>query len=437
MPTINNDTKKDDNVNKSINKSLKKEKNLKNSEIIEKKTTAIDNSTNTRNKILSNKRLNSRSLNAKKTLSNVNTKKENYNVSITDNNKVIYFFKKFIFIWNLFKDIYLLLKNFINWNFSKILIYLYSIILWIILCLPLVLIFYIYSKFSKEVDISMLLNWQFSLNIFSDLLLIFIFFIFIISYLYWNILLINLYNSYLDNKKLKINENDYLNIKKIFLYFKITLFNILIFLVPFLLITFLIFILFFLFREKSSNLLLLYLTDSNFYMNPFFIFTFIVMIFILIFYLFLFYKTIFSYFILSDLKYKNKNLSAFLYIKESYLRTKGFKNFLKFISLIFIFLIITLPIRFIWLYINETNKDLNYYIEYIKLTDIEKKEVLEQREVYTKNLLEKYEQYDDLFIWQKYKTYQFYNLLFSIFNFLILNGVFIMICAWFYKRELK
>jgi hypothetical protein len=325
--------------------------------------------------------------------------------------------------------------NFFHWNLSKVLIFFYSILLWALSIIPLIGVFFAYSYFS-DVNISMLLDWLYTgkllNNFFWNAILLLILFVCFIFYSYWNVLLINIYNSYFEKKNLPYKNSEYFNLNKICKYFNLTIFNILILLVPFILFFILVGILL-LFSGGLNNVLKLV---SWSFLNYFSILSFIFLIISSILLIYLFYRTIFSYFVFTDKNYFNAKTSVFTYIKESFSKTKKIKNFFKFCTILIIFVIITIPVKIVSVALKNNVKILTDYTLYKKL-DTEKKDYVSSTDPYYYQWLEiEFKWFTDVDLAKKLNLNEIYVLLFSILNFLFINWLFVMVYSSFYRREL-
>jgi len=306
-------------------------------------------------------------------------------------------------------DLSLLFKSFLHWNFSKIALYLWGIILALLLSLPFFIIYNIFGGMPFVDIYSSLLSWVsinafdwFLVNIiylyksFSYIVLLMFTFdflniiyliwgiIFLISFFYPNIILIKLYNWYIEWKKYTLKELDILNIKKYIKFLNLTLLNLVILLVP-VIVFFLLVWLLALFSGNLEQLNQLVASWSN---NYFSIISFILLIACSLSLVYLVFRIIFSYFVLS-IDFDPKR-SVFSYIKEWFKKSKWFIVFVKMLSLAALFTVFILPFKYLWFIIS-----LNWTVV---------------------NL---------------------FTIIFSIFAFIVLYGLFIMVLTSFYKRELK
>ena len=244
---------------------------------------------------------------------------------------------------NIFLDVFKLYKNFFHWNLSKLIIFIWSIILAILWILPFVIIMFVYWYFAW-IDLSLLLEQlltkQLGSDLFINIFLYFITIVFFVMYFYWYILLIKLNFEYKNSKKLTFLKNYYFNFKKIKKYINLTLINWLILFIPILFFVLLIFVIS-LFIWPIVNIENI-MTFKNTIFTVISLLGFIVS---LIIFVYLFYRICFSYFeLIIDKKDKKKTLD---YFKISFEITAWFKKFFKFLLIITIFLIFMFPLNFV------------------------------------------------------------------------------------------
>lgn len=263
----------------------------------------------------------------------------------------------------IFFDISLLYKNFIHWNISKALIFVFSLLLWILIALPFLILLWILIYFdpinwneiissylaTNSVWMSFLsaLNENLLFMIIEFLLVITIISLFIFWYSYKIITLTNLNFSYLKWEKINYFKNIYFDYKKILTYLYILSRIWLILFLPILVFVLIFVILLFSFWwvEQVSNMIY-----TNWFFNYFSIILAISFFVLLLIFLYLTYKMTFAYIIMLDEKnYPNKEKWLF-YIKESYKITSWIKIF-KFLLIIILITIFFYPIGIIWKYI--------------------------------------------------------------------------------------
>jgi hypothetical protein len=313
------------------------------------------------------------------------------------------------FILQTIFDLSLLFKSFLHWNFSKIALYMWWIILALILSLPFFIIYNILWGMSFVEIYASLFSWI-SINVFDwflvniiylykslwyILLLAFTFdyiniiyliwgILFLISFFYPNLIFIKLYNWYLKWDKYLLKELDILNVRKYIKFLNLTFINLFILLIPVVIFFILVWILA-LFSWNLEQLNTLVASWSN---NYFSVISFILLILCIFILIYLIFRIIFSYFVLA-LEYE-KSRSVFSYIKEWFKKSRGFKKFLKLLWLFVLFTVVIIPLKYIWFIIS-----LNWTVVNI------------------------------------------FTIIFSLFVFIFIYGLFLMIMTSFYKRELK
>jgi len=340
-------------------------------------------------------------------------------------------------IKNIFIDVFYVYKNFLHWNLSKIIIFLWSMVLWFLAMFPFLLIIFLYWYFVdinlKELFFQVIYN-----SLWSDWIVnIFLYitkFLFLIAYIYWYVLLAHLSINYLKGKKIKYLSNYYFDISKIKKHFSITFFNILLLLVPVILFLVLIFTLVLIvWVEESKNFITL---SSIEWESNFFTITSLVLFLIsVISFIYILYRICFSYFVfIDDTKNSKRSLD---YIKKSFSLTKWWKSLWRFIIIMLIISPFIFIIQLVWGYLENETSQLNNYLAVKDITP-EEEEYLKTTVQYTyyQSLILKYSDipYKELRSMSTKNDVSF--LLFSILNFIFIYGVFTMILSSFYKREL-
>lgn len=358
------------------------------------------------------------------------------------------------FIKSAFVDLKGLYKNFIHWNISKIILFLYSITLAFVSIIPLIIIFLIYSYYSQIeawMIVNWVINWVMSWNLFADLLMILLVVIFFIVYSYFYILLINVNNWYIDKNKLEYKKNDYFNFKKILKYINITNINSLILLIPIIIFAILMWILFLLWPSQDELLKMIITSPFNYFT----ILSIIFLILCVILFLYLVYRLIFSYFLLADKDFYSKEKSAFSYIKESFSITKKISNIFKFLLVLFLLILVLTPFYFTSSYLWNKDKLLNHYVildaslkqDMSLLSDWNFKhfttlqaDMLKydlDENWYYEILKSRFWEFESESVKSKINTNFMFLVLYSIFSFLFINWLFVMAFTSFYRRELK
>ncbi len=263
----------------------------------------------------------------------------------------MYFKKKYKEdIFFMFKNIFVLYKNFWHWNLSKITIFLYCAFSWLLLSSPfLALCIYWTRNFMEIVKPGALelffQTWELNVSLLTSFieniwLVIWILFsllvtltIFILVFMYGNILIQNVYRNYLNWEKLPIFQNWFLSWARINKYLSLIWWTSLYFLIPIgiLFLGFIVLVIISYF----------WLTDIikwfNYWETILWAITFLVIFWNIIYFLLLSMKLSFSFmeFVFTE----NVNVNVKLYIKESFNISNW--NILKIISLLIPFSMIS------------------------------------------------------------------------------------------------
>jgi len=340
------------------------------------------------------------------------------------------------FIKNIFLDISLLYRNIIHWNISKFIIFVWSILLWLISVVPLIIIFFIYSSIGN-VDPGILINWllngNLSYDIYGNIFVLLIIFIYFVVFSYSNILLFKLNESYIEWKKLWYKDNEYFNIKKIIKFFNLTLLNFSILLLPILWFVIAMLCLFLYTGGIEEVNAVLYSWINNYFS----ILSLIFLIFSWLTFFYLYYRLIFSYLVFADTKYYESTKNVFSYVKEWFNKTKRIVNLFKFLLIFFLVILFTLPIHYVWALIDIKWEKLDDYMYYSTLTS-------EQMQEYYPTEVNRYERLKNEYGWlsnevidNKIRQNYIHLILFTVFDFIFLYWLFLMIISSFYRRELS
>lgn len=274
-------------------------------------------------------------------------------------------------IKNILWDFWFLYQNFFHWNLSKILINIFSILLWILLALPFFIILWLFIYFDpiawKDIIYSYI-NWSIwlsfisaiSSSLFYVLIEAFLFITWVLIFLFWAsykmILFTKLNIEYKNRNKLNYMSNLYFDKNTIIKYLGIVSWIWIILLIPFLvfLILFTIYIFSFWWIESIYTMTL----SNN--INIFSILslsTFLILLFVFI---YLSYKVSFSYIIMLDEDNLGERKKALYYVKKSFKITNWFIKFIKFLLLIIIFTIFISIIDIVW-------KEISNYWDIVKI----------------------------------------------------------------------
>lgn len=260
---------------------------------------------------------------------------------------------------NILIDLSLVYKNFIHWNVSKILIYIFWFFLWVVLSLPFLIILGLFMFFDpiswKEVVSNYVSSgWSIWMSLVAEIynnfviliIELIIFFLAIGFFIFWFsykiLTTINLYLSYLKWEKIKYMKNIYFNIKIIFSYLKLSWVVTWILAIPAVVFIISFFVLLYSFWGVDSVLSMLYTWE-----NMFSIILWIVFLLCLLVFIYLAYRLSFSYVIFLDKDNYAEENKIYFYVKESFKITSWLKIF-KFLLLIILFSIFMMPFDYLW-----------------------------------------------------------------------------------------
>ena len=345
---------------------------------------------------------------------------------------------------SIFLDVYVLYKNILHWNISKILITIYSFVLALISTFPFLIILLIYIYFS-DINWSLLINdifiWTLSIESISSIvenMYSFIFWIinifliilfFILGLSYSKIFLNTISLKYLKWKEFKYFKKSYFDIFKLWKYFQISFWNILFLAIPVVIFLFLILILT-LFIWDGEQIKLLVTANS---INYFTVLSFLFFSLSLLGFIYILYRIYFSYIIFADIWNTQK---AYYYVKESFKLTKWYINIVKILFIIIIFTLLILPFEKTLKYFENNKEDIINYIVYNNAKDEEKEELNSKEPYYYDGLTLEYSKKDKEYLMNTVKKYNIYIILLNIFNFIVIYWLIEMVLVSFYKREL-
>ncbi|MDD3301987.1 MAG: hypothetical protein PHN31_00385 [Candidatus Gracilibacteria bacterium] len=362
-------------------------------------------------------------------------------------NKIKFFSNPLKLVKNEFSDVLILFKNFIHWNTSKILIFVYSVVFGILLALPffaITLFLYYYfglGEYFSSYDIDALglfslLNDSFfaflSFSVFVFLLVI----CFFVGFGYRKVLLYKLNFSYLDGKNLRFEKNYYFKFDIIKKYILVELVILFLLSLPILLFILTFFILLYSFGGVESVQTLI---NANTF-NIFSILLLFLFIICGVLFAYIYYRLYFSVVFLVDgeKNEEKKEVKQFMYyLKKSFLKTKKVKIFVKFI-IVFIFLkLLTTPFSTIEDYYTGIIKDIDNYRLFSSFTDEQKKSLEQSSDSYYLNQLKlEFADYKNEEINKMYVYNMILKYFFKGFNFLVVIGLLEMVVISFYRREI-
>lgn len=335
-------------------------------------------------------------------------------------------------IKNMFFDIIFLYKNFIHWNFSKIIIYIYWFIISVLLVLPLILIYFVISLIVWEpflLFLSGLFTGVFSPGmwlIFHIITFIFFSLFFILS---TNFLLINLNLNYIEWKKLWFKNNLYLDYKLFFKFFVYSLLFLLILLVPIILFFVSLFLLLFLFWGLDQVLAVV----SSWPTNLFSILSLLLAVVFLLIVFYIGYRIIFGFFSLLD----KKKQTVIWALKYSFEHTKWVKKLFASMLVFLLFGLFYMPFNYLSLTINWEYWDLQNYAAYQNSSKEDKAALLSSREYYYQWLQVEFWNLSQENFNSLQNNYYCLSLVFSIIEFLLIYGFISMLLSSIYVRIIK
>ncbi len=339
-------------------------------------------------------------------------------------------------IKKIFSDTSFAYKNLFHWTINKIIINIFSILLWIMLFLPFfiitIIIAYISPIYFWDIINNLLgSNWQF-FNILSEFLnhifwSIFILFLFVNSIVflllgmsYSKILFIKLNLSYVEWERLKLKENLYFD-KKVFIEYLRIIFRIWLYLlIPILvfIIWIIILVVSFWWIKQVSELF----KNSNY--NIFAISSFILLISCIFSFIFISYKYYFSIYFLVD-----KEKSATDCLNKSASKTLKLKNFVKFAWIIGIFILISLPFEILSNFLDNKIKNIDSYLICLK------NEGTENTECNSLKILFSWQNEQSLV--ESLSNIKLIELVYLIFYFIFVYWLFDLMMTSFYKRVIN
>lgn len=334
----------------------------------------------------------------------------------------------------IFIDIIKLFRNFIHWNISKILITIFSYLIWIVFIIPFLVIAWIIWFFIPVewwiIFSSILSNqeipYQAVIWFLNNYFILFLFWLVIVLSVislgiwvsYSKVLLFNLNLWYLKWEKINYFNNVTFNSKYILKYLQIILWNILFWLIP---------ISIFLFSFITFSLIILFWSSPAdqlaWWWNLFNIILLIIFILCVFIFIYISYRLIFSYILLIDKGYEKK---AFYYIKKSFELTSWIKNLLNFFWLAILLTIILLPFQVISDSINTEVKDIKDYSNWNVRYETKRME-----------LELKYWEYSEEELKKAYSSLYIIKIIFAFIGFIAITWILEMFITSYYFREIK
>ncbi|MDC0506251.1 hypothetical protein OAN96_01500 [Candidatus Gracilibacteria bacterium] len=354
----------------------------------------------------------------------------------------------------IFGDVKLLYKNFIHWNISKLIYYIYGVLLAIVLFIPMLVLFIIVlipsgiwgGFISGGFDIAAAVQ----AHPFIGLLSMFVFFTMLlvtyISLSFGQYLVYGLNFKYIKGKKPRyFSKKRYLDLSYIMKYARVGLLLTAVMILPYL-VSLIIFIVIVASFGGPATLETYILANP---VNAVTIGLFILLLVTVVFSLYLAFRLSFALLILAD----NKQLSskALDYIKTSHSITSGWSRVLRFMGVFLVTAIATAPIHIAGDYMGGKIEDMQKYHDYLIFSD--ESGISYQGEFYKKRdfinkatgeidtsyaiLAIEYSDSGVPELRSKISSMSIYNAIYAVLYFLFIYGLFHMVFSSFYIRELK
>lgn len=336
------------------------------------------------------------------------------------------------------RDVFLLYKNFLHWNISKLIMNIAALIVGLVLAFP----FFLFAVFIGLIDpipwmslIYLQLQWvnpliealsyasvyTFSFVVMTLVMLI-TFVIFLIWNAYSNVLLARVYGWYIDDQKLAYKDNYYLSTAHIKKFVFLALWHGVILFIPLLILW-------------SFVLVLAALNGGE--LITFELFS-ILLLFVVLIWIFVvsytLFRIVFSVIFLSfDEPKVVSQHKAWRYIKKSFKLTSWIKKYLKFLFVFAFFFLITHPFRITADTIQNDIQWLRDTIEFRALSIANPEQALESP---LADVALFYENLSDEKLFANYRWAITLSILLSVVWFLLLSGLYTMVFVSFYRRIL-
>lgn len=347
------------------------------------------------------------------------------------------FWKSGVTITPIIQDAMLAYKNFIHWNISKILISIWSFILWIIISFPIFaviivvwlldpinwseVVVYVLS-WSNEVSYQLL--WGLALHPVNLAMMVLLIFTGIVLFLFWSsywlFLKAKLSFSYLKGKRLKFRKNYYFEREHILKFIWIISWSFVYMLAPVIIWVGAIFFVYLFFNIGLFSFDVLSILVA--------ILTFI---FILA-WIYLLYRIMFWYLILSDSTKKKSLHSSRYYVKKSIKITK-WKSFLNFIVIYIIFILLIAPSTLLDNYLEQKGGLMRDALIYNSglLQNLEPEQIQ-----YYEYISREYNDLSSQELSLKINSLTTLRIILYFVSYLLVSGMFVLLISSFYKRVL-
>ncbi len=337
---------------------------------------------------------------------------------------------------HIFADVKFTYKNILHWVLSKIIISCWSVVLWILVALPFIIIAIIaglIDPISWSQIISYILTWSDASTelinsmaahpywlVFMTLMFVVTAFFFLLASSYNLFLLSRLSLSYVAGKKLVIKKNLYFDVRYILRFMWILCWNIMYLLAPIMIWAWIVFFMYFFFNIWfiSFNTLSLLIA----------VYTFILILSLI----YLVYRIIFWYVILADDTRKKHLWTSRSYVRKSIDITSG-GNFFRFFIMCIVYSLVLLPFTSISTYYEEQSWYMRDTLIYKSglLDNLEPKKI-QYYEYISKEF--KYLSNDE--ITSRLQMYWYIQIILYFIGYFLFSGLFILLICSFYKRVL-
>ncbi len=347
--------------------------------------------------------------------------------------KKVWFFPE---LFNDFKcilgDIWYMYKNFLHWNISKIIIFIWGLMLGVIIASPILLITIIvglidpiswgqiaayglwWTDPSLEL-IASLTQHPFWLSVMIFLIIATLWFFFS-GTAYGIFLLARLSLKYIERKRLSYTKNLYFSKQHIRSFFAMVCWGSLYLLIP-----------------PFIGLVLIALVYSqNTSISLFQNLTIIVILWVIIIWVYMIYRVIFSYLILADQKKSEAPRSGKYYIASSRTLTQ-WKNFWKFLFILGVYMLFMSPFNS---YEQYLNRQMQYMWSALAYKTGQISNIDESEKKYYEFISANYKDMENNELQESITAVYRISILYTIIMYLVFWGLFIMTLSSFYKRVL-
>jgi len=337
------------------------------------------------------------------------------------------FSRFFHYLKLIFSDVVYAYKNFLHWNFSKILSFLISVLLWLMIALPIIILVIVVAFIDPinwiqvlwaESFLGQLQNmenilWSLGVFLLSGIAFLLLF----IGSSFYLIFLLKLFHSYIDRKPIKYKKLIKFERKEVFCFLRIAVFSFLAIFSP-------VFVWTIVWSTWS------YLIGPAFDRH---IITTLIISLVYILIVYITYKVQFAYIIFAkDSKKKKSSFTALYYIKES-IKLARPKHFITFILIVLLYFIILLPFRSIDTILEQDIGDIQntYNFRNDLFTNLS-----EGDRQYLSLVAIEYEEYSDSELIDTIRSKYTMRIIHFIVSYILFWGLILLIVTSFYRRIL-